>query len=347
VPAADDLLRFADAHGVAVLLHESGGWPARWAEPLRQRAIAQAMWELQHQRLLAKVLQALAPHRIEPLIFKGTALAYGLYPNPAQRQRGDTDLLIPDSARAMVDETLRTLGYERLAAAPGELVSYQATYALQAAGARHALDVHWKINNAHVLAELFTYDELRAQARPLARLAPGAWTVSPIHALLLACMHRCTHLQNPYYVDGQAHRTANRLIWLYDIHLLAQQLDAQGWQAFFDAAAAKGLREVCVDGLREAHLRLRTACPADALAPTGASRREAPARYLFGGAMRQQWMDFVALRGWQRRARFLRELFFPPASYMAAKYGGSHAPLPWLYLRRAAGGFTKRMRPQR
>jgi hypothetical protein len=43
--------------------------------------------------------------------------------------------------------------------------------------------------------------------------------------------------------------------------------------------------------------------------------------------------------------RFLRELFFPAPAYMRQKYAHSAAGwLPWLYLRRAFGGFAKLLR---
>jgi hypothetical protein len=52
--------------------------------------------------------------------------------------------------------------------------------------------------------------------------------------------------------------------------------------------------------------------------------------------------DLRALRTWGSRAVLLRELLFPPAKYLLAKYHArSHLLLPWWYVRRAAEGMWK------
>jgi len=73
-----------------------------------------------------------------------------------------------------------------------------------------------------------------------ARTTPDALAVSPVHALLLACMHRGTHRHNPYYVSGEPHTGGDRLIWLYDLHLLAESFGEHDWQSFIARADAKG-----------------------------------------------------------------------------------------------------------
>ena len=349
-PGDDDaigaLRRRAGLHGVEALLHShlnSTAWPASLRQALRSVAVQQAMWELRHQQLLAQTLASLHSVGIEPVLIKGTALAYSLYSNPVLRTRGDTDLIIQASDKQRAHNALLAMGYERHLGVSGEFVSYQASYTKVADGGSHTLDLHWKINNSELLSKLFTYDELRASAEPLPRLSSHAWGASRVHALLLACMHRSTHKQNPYYVDGVAVYEGNRLIWLYDIHLLAQCLTEQEWQRFCDLAQRKQLRAVCLDGMRQASTCFDTHYPDPVLAAlTYPASPEAPARYLNGNKLQQQWMDFRALGGGLRQLRLLRELFFPASAYMRAKYPQSRSSwLPWLYLRRAAGGFTK------
>ena len=47
----------------------------------------------------------------------------------------------------------------------GDLVSYQASWTrVDEPFAMHHLDVHWRINNSQILANLLTYDELEARA---------------------------------------------------------------------------------------------------------------------------------------------------------------------------------------
>lgn len=338
----------ADYHGVAGLLTRQlagSGWPATVLQALRSQATVEAMWELSHQHVLFNALEALSAIQVQALLLKGTALAYSLYPDPALRSRGDTDLIVPAESRFAVHQALLACDFERDMAVSGELVTYQSNYARRAHGSEHTLDVHWKINNSEVLSRLFTHAELLAGSHPLPTLSPHARGPDAVHALLIACMHRATHKQNPYYVNGVAHYTGDRLIWLYDIHLLAAQLSPDEWNTFTDLAQAKGLRQVCLEGMESAQRSFHTAYPAsvlDRLARDG--RAEPAAAYLAGSQFLQQWMDFKALQGWHDRWRFALELVFPPASYMRWKYAGSsQAWLPWLYLRRAVGGIGKRL----
>jgi hypothetical protein len=342
----DAIYRQAELHGVEALLHShlnSLDWPAPLLQSLRTAAVQQAMWELRHQQLLAQTLHALHGSGIEPVLIKGSALAYSLYPNPVLRTRADTDLIISARGKQRVHEMLLHLGYVRGVGVSGNFVSYQASYTQEIDGALHTLDLHWKINNSELLSKLFTYEELRETATPLPRLSPDAVGASPVAALLLACMHRSTHKQNPYYVNGTAMYEGNRLIWLYDIHLLAGCLNEQQWQQFCALAQRKQLRAVCLDGMRHASACFHTVFPDHVIATLGRpGPREAPDRYLDGGKLRQQSMDFHALGGGLRQVQFLRELFFPAPAYMRAKYAHSgFSWLPWLYGKRAAGGIVK------
>ena len=197
------------------MLHDrlaGSDWPAQVLRRLRANAIQLAMWELRHQQILAQTLGRLHGIGIQPVLIKGTALAYSLYPDPALRTRGDTDLIIPMDAKEQVHEALVSIGFERSVSVSGEFVSYQASYSQSSDGNIHTLDLHWKINNSELLSRLFTYEELRRDAVPLPALCSHALGASRTHALLLACMHRSTHKQIPYYVIGMPHHTADRLI---------------------------------------------------------------------------------------------------------------------------------------
>ncbi|HEV2721871.1 MAG TPA: hypothetical protein VG323_17760, partial [Thermoanaerobaculia bacterium] len=71
------------------------------------------------------------------------------------------------------------------------------------------------------------------------------------------------------------------------------------------------------------------------------ARREPTRSYLDGRQRRLSVLraELGALRGWRTRARRLRQLAFPPASYMRAHFGArSRLALPWLYAFRAAKG---------
>jgi len=343
----------SDYHGVQPLLHERLGaldWPAAVLQELRIVALGRAMWELRHQQVLASALAALAAIGIRPVLFKGTALGYSLYANPVLRARGDTDLIVAPESRGAVDTTLTALGFIRDMAVSGDFVSYQACYTREEDDDEaHTLDLHWRVSNSELLAQLFTYDELHRHAQALPKLCPQALAASPVHALLLACMHRATHKQNPMYVQGVAHYGGDRLIWLYDIHLLANSFTAAQWDEFSRLAKVKGLRAVCLEGFENAHTRFHTKFP-DAVVAALARRgiAEPAASYLGGSRLRQQWMDFCAIAGGRNKLRFLHESVFPSETYMRHKYPDARVGwLPWLYLRRAVGGVAKKLRASR
>ena len=330
-------------HGVTALLNECApalvAWPASIRERIRRHSLAQAFWELRHQQVLGDVVAALSKKGIEPLLFKGTALAYGLYANPVWRARGDSDIIVPPGDARVTGELLQSLGFER-----DPSMSYQESYTLTTQdGGIHSIDLHRRINNSELLMRLFSYDELRAEAIPLPRLCGNALAVCPKHGLLLACLHRLLHVNIEYYVEGVTYYGGNRLIWLYDIHLLAQSFTPFQWHDFAGSATEKGLCATSLDGIDRAAEHFFTRCPDDvrhSLSKTG----EPAAVYLDAGRLRQRWIDFLTINGTVERLRYARERVLPPAAYMRAKYARvSPGWLPWLYARRAAAGFIKRL----
>jgi len=348
---SDTVLGCSDFHGVRALLYNhlahARGWPAVVVNRLRDNSVASAMWESHHQRILSRLLGALAECGIEPVLFKGTALAYAYYEDPALRSRGDTDMIIASAQREEAQAILRILGFQQDAAVSGDLISYQACYWVRdPLGSVHAIDLHWKINNSELLSRLFTYAELRERAVKLSNLNPQALATCPADALLLACMHRQVHRQSPYWVDGVAYFSADRLIWLYDIRMLASTMRRGDWNLLVRLAREKGLSAVCQDGLRRAGQLFYPACPTrvlDALDP--GRRAEPPYTYLHASALQRGFLDFRSLEGTARKLRFLRELLFPPAAYMRSQYADVRPDwLPWLYARRAFNGLAKRLR---
>ena len=308
------------------------------------------MWELRHQQVLTPVHAALADIGVQPVLLKGTALAYALYPDPMLRTRGDTDIIIPSAERSRVHDLLTTLGFEIDIGVSSQLISHEATYTFTTVDmGMHIIDLHWRIHKSELLSRLFSYDELLADAIRLPKLCPEALGLSPVHALLLACMHRATHKQNPYYVDGIAYCSPDRLVWLYDIHLLANSLSSANWHDFVRHAADGGLGATCLEGIGRARACFDTCCPDLVLADLSAlGTQERPTIYLKASKLRQEWMDFEALDGFTSRLRYLRELFLPPAAYMRSKY--LHAEndwLPLLYARRAFDGLAKRLKTSR
>lgn len=342
-------------HGVQALLHqrfhaEAGffetAWPNTILDACKDSAIGQAMWEMRHQQLLRQVVATLTNSGVRPIFFKGTALAYDLYSSPHLRTRGDTDIIIPLDAREKVGAALESLGFTCWFGAKGDLVSHTAICSREdAATGVHELDLHWRISNAQILSRLFSYEELRVAAAPLPALSADAIAAGRVHALLLACMHRAGHRQCPYFVDDVEHYGGDRLIWLYDIHLILGELSSAQYEELVAIAERKGLGGVCLEGVEEARACFHTSVPEgvrSALARMGPA--EAVSRYLDGSVMYQYYANFLAVDGAANKVRFLGQLLFPSEEYMRRTYPRVKPDwLPWLYARRTAIEIAKRI----
>ena len=336
-----DLLAQLDAHGVASLARHKlrrqrqalDAWAAPWAA-LSQQARRHTVERLLREAELRQTLDDLAEHGVRPILLKGIPLGHSHYPAPEMRACGDTDLLIRQSDQPCVDRLLRQRGYVPVAMLSGQFVMHQATYLKTgAAGVQHAIDAHWKISNRQVFAHGLAYDELAATARPIPALGDNAFAPAPEHALLHACLHRVAHQE-------QRHR----LIWLYDLHLLIENMSADATARFADLAAERELRAVCWDGLQRAQQCFATRLPQALQTPPPPGNAEASAYFLT--PRRRPWQvlgaDLRALAGWRNRLRLVREHLFPPAAYMRTRYAAAHpAPLPLLYGYRLLRGLRR------
>jgi hypothetical protein len=296
------------------------------AEALREEATHGAVVEALRLAGLRTLLDALGAAGVTPLILKGTALAYSLYASPELRPRGDTDLLISLAELPAVRALLQSLGYEERPTSGDELAIRQAAFhRTDTHGVAHVYDVHWAIANNALFAEALSVEELHAAALPLSRVSPHARTLPCAEALLVACLHRVAH-----------HHDSDRLIWLYDIHLLLEAMTADEQAAFWQLAQARRVTSVCAHSVARvnAWLGVRHDIPA-------AHPGEPTSLYLDRTRPRAALLaaNLAALPTWRARAHRLRQLAFPPPAFMRERFGPHRrAALPWLYLWRAVRG---------
>jgi hypothetical protein len=343
--SADAILDFAALHGVEFFALQAlpSGSQGTLRDSLRSRVFARAMWELRHQQLLQELLPMLQAANTQPILIKGTALAYALFQDPVQRARADTDVLVAPGYEKAAIEALRALGWKQAMGSGGELASYQCSLVRTLDGVQHVIDLHWRISNSQVLAKLFEHASLLRASVELPRLAHGARAAGAVDALLIACMHRAAHLAAPYYVNGEAHQEPDRLIWLMDIHLLASGFTDDQWRTFLSQAQEKGLSAVCLEGLQRAQHSWGTPIPEVVSQTLKGADNDLTSNYLRAGPLRQQWLDFFAVQGWRQRSRLLGDILFPAASYMHARFPDTRLPLALLYVRRAFTGFARRL----
>lgn len=330
-------------HGIAGLLSEQAGqlddWPAAVLAPVRDQALALAMWELRHQAVLGELLAALAGAKIVALLLKGTVLAYDLYPSSATRARGDTDLLIAASDLDAARSVLTRLGFrcQPLDEAIADDLALQEVWSLTCgAGTRHHIDLHWQLLNAPALRGVLDFATCAADPHRLPRLSRDALAMNRVLTLLHSCIHRAMHLTSPYFVDGVTYYSGDRLIWAKDIDLLAGALSDAEWGQFSAAALDQRVAAVCLDGLRMARRSLGTNIPQPVLDALGIAGAEPASAYLLGsGQMARAWQDFLAIRGLDRKLAYLGARMLPSARFMRAKYPRlGHWPVALLHLRR-------------
>jgi hypothetical protein len=346
------LFEGAERHGVGPLLFRELlrspklDYQAAECERFRAELAKRAAVELIRKHELIRVLNALAESDVAVLLLKGAALAYSIYTWPVLRPRADTDLLIRHGDREAAERILSKLGYEMPNATSGEHIQYQCGYTLSDRyGIEHVLDLHWRLNNTQIFSRALTWEELQSRSMPVPSLAGQARTLARADSLLLACMHRVHHIHSPYHAGDVSCRGGERLIWLYDIHLLIDAMSPAELEEFARLADEKGMRSICRDGLLNARRCFATSLPEELLVSLSrASRNELSAEHLQKGDVRHLLTELRSLPRWRDRVAMLSEHLFPPCDYMRTKYKASkHVWLPMLYMRRGVHGVWKRI----
>jgi hypothetical protein len=320
-------------------LKEHGSWPrvpVAVRAALDARARHEAALEALRSRETRRVLDSLEQGGVTALVLKGAALAHTHYPAPYLRPRGDTDLLVRLDDRARAADALGDLGYRRERSVLRDSVHTQWMFRRHEGRVPHTIDLHWAISNRPLFATTLSFEEVRRDARPVAPLGAGALAPAPVHALILACVHRVAH-----------HDDAPNLIWLHDIKLLAESLSPREWGVFWQLAVERRIAALCREGLALTARQLRLSEEtARASAPPGprAPGDEPSVAYLGGAGARWRslLLDVRDAAGAGARLRLLAGLAFPHPAYMRSAYGATGpATLTAAYLRRAAGGLWR------
>ncbi len=336
---AEEVLASSVQHGLHGLLRDAlrasaPDWPVSIRERLDLEARGEAAIELLRAREVSAALADLRDAQVEPIVFKGTALAYTIYRSPDQRPRNDTDVLVPSDRVAVAKAVLAARGYRETATCSGLFSQFEARKT-DAFGLLHALDVHWAISTQPVFAGVLSHTELTAEAQPAPGLGPGARVPSRLHALLLACMHPVMH-----------HRNDVHALWVHDIHLLASRCSTAELDRLIALARDKKVAAICAHQLDRARTLFGTRVPSEVLNALDVSGE--PSRgYLAPHRWHHELLFSIrSLPGVRRRWRHLREVFFPDPVYMFGAYGveGSRfrgALLPALYIHRNLRGVWK------
>jgi hypothetical protein len=330
--ATDDERRAIELHGMLPLVY-------RWslAPSLREHAIRAAALEPLILSGLRDAVAAMRLRGVKPLILKGSALAYSIYPAPELRPRTDTDLLIAEHDLAAARDAFRSAGYSENATAGDDLgVRQRMFHRVDALGVTHTFDVHLDITNNATTAAALRYDELLARAIELPAIGEGALGLSLVDALIYACIHRVVH-----------HHDSDRLIWLYDVHLLRERLSQDDVRELWRLAAERRVVAICRQTLQRAQTFFGGAGDDAATHLDHIDEHEPSRGFLDRERSRgsQLASDLAALPSLRARVTRLRQLAFPPRSYMTRQFGAhTAAALPLLYVWRGVRGVARLFR---
>lgn len=328
MPPPEALLAQAASEGVLALLGQRVSQlrnaPTGFIDELlaagRSLAASSLLLEAECRRTLATL-----PPQKPVLMLKGSALAHWLYPQPFLRECSDIDLLM--SSRADVEQAAEQLGGIGYAMhhQPDDLAHELLCRRELANGMRVDLDMHWRLVNAPVFADVFGFDELHAAAIPLPRLGPTARGLCPVHAFAHAAMHRAINL---YTGIG------DRLKWLYDLHLLAKSFDANDWESLVRLCGQRGISGVCIEGIEATEAMFGQVAPASVLeCLDGARARDRVDARRMGEWGYMQRRNLASLPSGRVRLRWLWQSLLPPTGYLQELYGSERGRM-WLLMER-------------
>ncbi len=330
-----DVLAAAQREGVTAILEArlqaEGGWqalpePHRAALRSSVRTLG-AQWLLRMAEL-RQIESAFAAAGMRVLLLKGAALSLWLYPQPYLRMGGDVDVLLePGVGFGQAIAALAALGY-KAEFMPGDC-SHEVTLSRRGEGGmRSELDVHSRLIDAPVYAERLGFEELWDAGRTLPGLGEAMRALSPVHALVHACLNRAVDMQNA---------EPDRLKLLHDLRLLAACNAPETWEALCILTAAKGVAGICLRSLDDAARQVGAAVSPEVRARLQAQADAEPLDYRRLEDWRyMQRQNLRALPNLGARLRWLRQRLLPGASQLRHLYGD--LPIWRLWLKRLQRG---------
>ena len=324
------------AHGVEALLFYRlqalgalNAFRCDFSAHLRRQATVAIATHAQQQDAAATLLTALSNSGINAVVLKGAALAYRGYPAPWTRPRSDLDLLIAPQTSEAAIQCLEREGFFAAGSSSRRALFTQSQHVRP--DGKLSVDLHWDIANHAVFRGALTHDELLRDSVHIPELGAEARGPSDIHALLHACIHRASHWQEP-----------ERLIWLYDIYVLAERLTPSGWEEFHRLAHERNMTTIASRALQTMTSAFTSS--AASRIPMLVDDTEPSSAFLRPGF--SHFKEFLAhLRhtpGIRGRIEWLRELALPSRQFMRHAHGAdTTSRLCWAYARRGWSGLRQ------
>ena len=305
----DKILEQANLHGIPQLLNSQvqagtlSGVGDGLIEQLKSESFRSAAFDMTMNAATCKTLDLLAEREIPALLLKGTPVAHLYYPATYLRTRCDTDIYIREHDLEKAIAVLSGDDYHISKSENREISSKQFVAAMPSAQNSYIhFDVHWKLSNRVMFQHTLPFDECLETSQPVPSLGPNAMALSKTDLLIHACIHRIAHGRNTQ---------RNRLIWLYDIHLVFEAMDELEKSDFLAAARQKEVATLCADALEVCHATLGTAVPDGYIKEMKEGSEKEPSAKLIGSSkLRWAWEDMQSLGSLSEKIAFARELLF-------------------------------------
>jgi len=200
------------------------------------------------EKQLRELIEAFKDEGIRALVLRGPGLAWSVYPNPALRPFDDLDLLVLPEQMIKARAVMEKLGYKSL---NKKFILSRDFYREEnfihdKKPADHLLvDLHWENwelypffrRNGNGIEELFER-AVRIESSPL-----SFETLHPVDSLIHSAIHLTV-----------LHKQSMRLIWIYDIALLAARLQGPTqWEELKERSVAWLARLAVETSLKMAH----------------------------------------------------------------------------------------------
>lgn len=316
----EELIRYAEHHRVLPLVAtrllstHPGTDPCevRFRNQLEEQLRNAIAVEAIRHRETENVLEQAAAAGLDPIVLKGTALAYSIYTEPHLRPRDDVDILVQRHRLGEVRDLMAGLGYQERPSWAGDLHQSQTMFQKRIVPeVVLSWDVHWLLSNRFTLGSRFSWNELMGSSRSLPALTPSARGLSRPWALLHACIHMVGH-----------HEGEERLIWDWDLRLLVGSLSTDELGEFRLLAQEHDVEELVVDALGHAEAAGVIQVPPVLLFES--SGRSSQNRRII-----RMWSELQSLSGIGLKLRWVRQLLFPGRRNLESRYGRT---IPWVLL---------------
>lgn len=337
-------------HGLTSLAYLYGqgsnaGFSTKTTESLKSKHIVTTIWEQSHARFIETSINKLKAAEISPLVFKGTAMAYSHYEHPASRLRGDTDIMVSNEQYKKTAQILMADGWSSTPDRGSKIMNWQKSFSRKdKTGLIHEIDLHRELTFCSRVSEFFSFSTLSKRATSITIGDTKINSVNDVDGLIITCFHRLLHRNCDYRTGTVVTRSPNRLIWLFDIHLLASALTSKQWDTLSETAVTSGCSRSCLLGFSMSQKIFKTEIPNRVLQRLESVGTSQVDEFLDSKGMVRLFMKFRSISSLRDKFSMVKELIFPDLNYMRKTYGEA-AWVPKIYAQHLFAAIKKTLLP--